>query len=167
LLSSNFYWLSTRPAELQWKKTVYFDDPPPKDLTYSASIYTPASRYDDLTQLNRLPRIQIVATASITPGEQGPQVHVALRNPSAHLAFQVRLGIHCKGQEMEILPVLWEDNYMELMPGESREVSAQYLTAGVLNGSTELSVSGWNMDPLNIPLPEPVTGAVQAHGRAD
>jgi exo-1,4-beta-D-glucosaminidase len=166
LLSSNFYWLSTRPAELQWKKTVYFDDPPPKDLTYSASIYTPASPYDDLTQLNRLPRIQIVATASITPGEQGPQVHVALRNPSAHLAFQVRLGIHCKGQEMEILPVLWEDNYMELMPGESREVSAQYLTSGVLNGSPELSVSGWNIEPLNIPLAEPGMGAAQAQGRA-
>jgi exo-1,4-beta-D-glucosaminidase len=166
LLSSNFYWLSTRPAELQWKKTVYFDDPPPKDLTYSTSIYTPASPYDDLTQLNHLPHVRIVATASITPGEQGPQVHVALRNPSAHLAFQVRLGIHCKGQEMEILPVLWEDNYIQLMPGESREVSAQYLTSGVLNGNPELTVSGWNIDPLDIPLAEPGMGATQAHGRA-
>jgi exo-1,4-beta-D-glucosaminidase len=166
LLSSNFYWLSNRPAELQWGKTLYFDDPPPKDLTYSTSIYTPASPYDDLTQLNHLPRVQIVATASITPGEQGPLVHVALRNPSSHLAFQVRLGIHSQGQEMEILPVLWEDNYMELMPGESREVSAQYLTAGVLNGSPELSVSGWNVDPLTISLAEPGMGAAQAHGRA-
>ena len=166
LLSSNFYWLSNRPAELQWGKTLYFDDPPPKDLTYSTSIYTPASPYDDLTQLNHLPRVQIVATASITPGEQGPLVHVALLNPSSHLAFQVRLGIHSQGQEMEILPVLWEDNYMELMPGESREVSAQYLTAGVLNGSPELSVSGWNVDPLTISLAEPGMGAAQAHGRA-
>jgi len=166
LLSSNFYWLSNRPAELQWGKTLYFDDPPPKDLTYSTSIYTPASPYDDLTQLNHLPRVQIVATASITPGEQGPLVHVALLNPSSHLAFQVRLGIHSHGQEMEILPVLWEDNYMELMPGESREVSAQYLTAGVLNGSPELSVSGWNVDPLTISLAEPGMGAAQAHGRA-
>jgi exo-1,4-beta-D-glucosaminidase len=166
LLSSNFYWLSTRPAELQWNKTVYFDDPPPKDLTYSTSIYTPASPYDDLTQLNHLPHVRIVATASIRPGEQGPEVHVALRNPSAHLAFQVRLGIHCQGQEMEILPVLWEDNYLELMPGESREVSAQYLTSDVLNGNPELTVSGWNIDPLNIPLAEAGMGAAQAHGRA-
>jgi exo-1,4-beta-D-glucosaminidase len=164
LLSSNFYWLSSRPAEIQWKKTVYFDNPPPKDLTYSASIYTPASPYDDLTQLNRLARVRIAATATVVQGEPGPQVHVTLRNPSDHLAFQVRLGIHSKGQEMEILPVLWEDNYIELLPGESREVSAQYLSPGALNGSPELTVSGWNIEPVTIPLAGPSLVAPQAHG---
>jgi exo-1,4-beta-D-glucosaminidase len=161
LLSSNFYWLSSRPAEIQWKKTVYFDDPPPKDLTYSTSIYTPASAYDDLTQLNHLPRVRIAATAAVALAEQGPQVDVALRNPSDHLAFQVRLGIHSKGQDMEILPVLWEDNYFELLPGESREVSAQYLAPSALNGSPELTVSGWNIEPLTIPLTGQASGAPQ------
>lgn len=164
LLSSNFYWLSNRPAEIQWKKTAYFDDPPPKDLTYSTSIYTPASPYDDLTQLNRLARVRIAATAAVAQGEQGPQVHVTLRNPSDHLAFQIQLGIHNKGQEMEILPVLWEDNYIELLPGASRELSAQYLSPGALNGSPELTVSGWNIEPLTIPLTGQAAGAPQAHG---
>jgi len=164
LLSSNFYWLSNRPAEIQWKKTAYFDDPPPKDLTYSTSIYTPASPYDDLTQLNRLARVRIAATAAVAQGEQGPQVHVTLRNPSNHLAFQVRLGIHSKGQDLEILPVLWEDNYIELLPGESREVSAQYLSPGALNGSPELTVSGWNIEPLTIPLTGQASGAPQTRG---
>jgi exo-1,4-beta-D-glucosaminidase len=152
LLSSNFYSLSSRPAEIQWKKTVYFDDPPPADLTYSTSIYTPALPYDDLSQLNRLARIRIEAAATTTQAAQGPQVHVTLRNPSEHLAFQIRLGIRISGQEAEILPVLWEDNYIELMPGESREVSAQYLSPGALDDSPELTVSGWNFEPLTIPL---------------
>ena len=164
LLSSNFYWLSSHPAEIQWKKTSYFDDPPPKDLTYSSSIYTPASPYDDLTQLNRLARVRIAATASVAQGEQGPQVHVTLRNPSDHLAFQVRLGIHSRGQEMEVLPVLWEDNYIELLPGESREVSAQYLSSGALNGSAELIVSGWNIELLTIPLTGQASSATQVRG---
>lgn len=159
LLSSNFYWLSNRPAEIQWKKTAYFDDPPPKDLTYSTSIYTPASPYDDLTQLNHLPRVQIMARAAITQGHQGPQVHVTLRNPSDHLAFQLRLAIHERGTDDEILPVLWDDNYVELMPGESRAISAEYLSQHAL-GNTELTISGWNIDPVTSPLtaPGPVAG---------
>jgi len=164
LLSSNFYWPSSHPAEIQWKKTAYFDDPPPKDLTFSTSIYTPASPYDDLTQLNRLARVRIAATTAVAKGEQGPQVHVSLRNPSDHLAFQVRLGIHSKGQDMEILPVLWDDNYFELLPGESRQISAQYLSPSALNGSPELTVSGWNIEPLTIPLTGLASGAPQAGG---
>jgi exo-1,4-beta-D-glucosaminidase len=162
LLSSNFYWLSSRPAEIQWKKTVYFDDPPPADLTYLTSIYTPASPYDDFTELNRLVRVRINAIATITQTEQGSLVHVSLRNPSDHLAFQVRLGIHSKGQDAEILPVLWEDNYIELLPGESREVSAEYLSRGALSGNPELTVSGWNIEPLTVSLSEASTVAPQA-----
>jgi exo-1,4-beta-D-glucosaminidase len=166
LLSSNFYWLANHPAELQWNKTAYFDDPPPKDLTYSTSIYTPAAPYDDLTQLNQLARVRIVATAAVAPGEQGPRVQVTLRNPSDHLAFQVRLGIRNKGQNVEILPVLWEDNYIELMPGELREISAQYLTSNSLTGSPELFVSGWNIEPLIFPLTDPGTASQPAHAGA-
>jgi exo-1,4-beta-D-glucosaminidase len=164
LLSSNFYWLSTRPAKIQWEKTAYFDDPPPKDPTYSTSIYTPASPYDDLTQLNRLARVRIAATATVTLAEQGTVVNVTVRNPSDHLAFQVRLGIHSKGQDTEILPVLWGDNYIELLPGESRDVSAQYLSPGALNHSSELIVSGWNIEPLTIPLAGPSSVVPQAPG---
>jgi len=50
------------------------------------------------------------------------------------------------------LPVLWQDNYIELMPGESREITAQFLTAGALKGDPELTIAGWNITPKTIPL---------------
>jgi exo-1,4-beta-D-glucosaminidase len=167
VLSSNFYWLSSRHAEIQWKKTVYFDDPLPPDTTYSTSIYTPASPYDDLTQLNRLPRVRIEANATVVEGFQGPSVHVTVHNPSAHLAFQVHLGIRNKGQVAEILPVLWEDNYLELMPGELREVSAQFLSPSALNGGPELAISGWNIEPVAIAISGVASSASQSHGGAN
>ena len=167
LLSSNFYWLSTHPATIQWKKTVYFDDPLPPDPTYSTSIYTPASPYDDLTELNRLPRVRVTATAAVAQGDQGPVVHVTVRNPSDHLAFRVHLGIRNQGQAAEILPVLWDDNYIELMPGESREISAKFLSPGVLNGSPELAVSGWNIEPAAIAISGAASLAPQSHGGAN
>ena len=78
---------------------------------------------------------------------------VKLANPSDHLAFQIRLAIQGKNDEAEILPVLWDDNYIELMPGESREITAQFLAPDSLNGDSQLSVTGWNIEPGLIPAP--------------
>ena len=99
-----------------------------------------------------MPRVQLVATADIESAGQPLRVRVKLQNPSAHLAFQVRLGIREDGAAMEILPVLWDDNYVELLPGESREFTAQYLSPDAMKGNPELTVAGWNIEPLIVPL---------------
>ena len=164
LLSSNFYWLASHPAQIEWKKTVYFDDPVPGDTTYSTSIYTPASRYDDFTELSRLPHARVTATASAGAGDHGLVMRVSVKNPSDHLAFQVRLAIRQKGSDAEILPVLWEDNYFELLPGEAREISAEYLSPDAFKGNSELTVSGWNIDSVTIPLAAPAITAPATHG---
>jgi len=167
LLSSNFYWLPSKPANIEYSKTLYFGNPaPPVDLTQESAIYTPASPYDDFTALEKLPRVRLAATTVMESGEQSPQVRVKLLNPSTNLAFQVRLGIRNHGDSMEILPVLWDDNYIELLPGESREISARYLASDALERSPELTVAGWNIEPLTLPListgpkpPQPSGGA--------
>jgi exo-1,4-beta-D-glucosaminidase len=154
LRSSNFYWLSTKPANIEYSKTLYSGNPASAvDLTRESAIFTPASPYDDFTALQTLPRVRLAASASIDGAAQPPRVRVKLQNPSDHLAFQVRLGIRNHGDPIEILPVLWEDNYLELMPGESREINVQYLTPGALNGNPELTVAGWNVEPLAVTLP--------------
>ena len=147
LISSNFYWLPRKAANIQWSKTEYFDGD-----TSGSSIYTPAAPYDDLTALNQLPKVRLDAVAKIERGEAGTRVRVVLKNPSEHLAFQVHLGIRHKNETAEILPVLWDDNYFELMPGESREISARYLSAATLDGSPELIVDGWNIERVALPL---------------
>jgi exo-1,4-beta-D-glucosaminidase len=167
LISSNFYWLASRPAQIEWKKTVYFDDPPPADTTYESSIYTPATRYDDLTQLTRLPRARVTATASADAGNHGPVVRVNVKDPSDRLAFQIRLAIHQKGSDDEILPVLWEDNYFELLPGEGRDISAEYLSPDALKGNPELTISGWNIDSVTIPFTTSAVTATTPHGGAN
>jgi exo-1,4-beta-D-glucosaminidase len=152
-LSSNFYWLPAKPARIDYSRTVYFGNPkPPINFSEESAIYTPASPYDDFTALKKLPRVQLVATADIESAGQPLRVRVKLQNPSAHLAFQVRLGIREDGAAMEILPVLWDDNYVELLPGESREFTAQYLSPDAMKGNPELTVAGWNIEPLIVPL---------------
>ncbi len=156
LVSSNFYWLSSKPAKIEWAKTVYFDDPP---TTNSASIYTPAAPYDDLKALAQLPRVRVTAAATVEHEHGGPRVRVKITNPSSHLAFQICLGIRQKNQSADILPVLWEDNYFELMPGESREITARYLMPDALQGDPELFIGGWNIEPASVPLRDASTSA--------
>jgi len=42
--------------------------------------------------------------------------------------------------------LLWEDNYLTLLLGESRTLTARYLGKGALKKSGELVVDGWNIE---------------------
>ena len=63
------------------------------------------------------------------------------------MAFQIHLGIGKSGSYDEILPVLWDDNYFSLLPGESRTVTARYPDAN-LPSAAVLRVDGWNLQPI-------------------
>ncbi len=138
-LSSNFYWLPAKMAVIDWAKT-------------PDSAFTPVKTFEDLTALNRLPTVKLQAAANRKKNALYDEVRVNLHNPSKSLAFQVHLGIRNPGEEEETLPVLWEDNYVTLMPGESRILTARYLRKGMLKNPAELVVTGWNVDPSEIAI---------------
>ncbi len=152
LLSSNFYWLSAQRNQYDWAKTTY--------------QFTPVTKYIDLTALQTLPKTNLDVVGSIMPSPDGPVAHVQIKNPSNKLALQVRLAIRKTGQDGEILPVFWEDNYISLLPGETRELTAQYLPAAAVFGGVEIRVTGWNIDPAVVPLKEGrgMPGAAPAGG---
>lgn len=141
VLSSNFYWLPGKPSTYDWDL----------ERTNEHAYYTSVAVYEDLTMLNHLPRVRLEASATLEQNERGDALRVQLHNPGYALAFQVRLGIHEEKREDEILPVFWQDNYLSLMPDESRVVVAHY-SAHKLEGHPQLEVDGWNIDPLTIPL---------------
>jgi exo-1,4-beta-D-glucosaminidase len=138
-ISNNFYWISTKKTVYDWSKTTY--------------RYTPMLTYEDFNALQALERAEnIDATATLENSEEGPAVRVKISNHGDHLAFQLHLGIARRDEDAEILPVLWEDNYFALLPGESREVHAQFLSPDALNAGTELRIDGWNVASQKILL---------------
>jgi exo-1,4-beta-D-glucosaminidase len=68
---------------------------------------------------------------------------VAVENPSQSLALFVRLKLSHAGEE--ILPVLWEDNYISLLPGEKRELRASYRASQLKGAKPLVEASGWNL----------------------
>lgn len=128
-ISSNFYWLSTRPDVLADTSTWYM---------------TPVKSYADYTALRTMRSQSVQASARFTSHAGVGEARVTLRNPGRSVAFFVRLQVTGKGGE-EALPVEWEDNYVSLLPGESRVLTARYRVRDLGGGAPGLVVSGWNV----------------------
>jgi exo-1,4-beta-D-glucosaminidase len=132
LVGSNFYWLSTKPETLDWAKSNWYT--------------TPTASYADFTALSQLPKVKLkVSERSERKGEE-EVTRVTIENPSKSLAFFVRLKVDKGAKGEEILPVVWEDNYISLMPGEKREITATYHASELGAAKPAVEVSGWNVD---------------------
>ena len=128
-ISTSFYWLSTRPDVLADSSTWY---------------NTGVKSYADYTALRGMPTATVNAAARFTSSNGTGQARVTLKNPGKSIAFFMRLQITGRGDE-EALPVLWEDNYVSLLPGESRTISATYHVRGLGGSPPRLVVTGWNV----------------------
>lgn len=133
-LSRNFYWLSTRPDVLDYENNLWF--------------VTPTGQFADFTALDDLPDVELEVAAAVGAG--GDEVTVSLGNPSGSLAFFVELRV-VGADGSSILPVLWDDNYVSILPGEGRELTARFPGGADLSGA-RLVVKGWNVGAIELKL---------------
>jgi exo-1,4-beta-D-glucosaminidase len=129
LVGSNFYWLSSKPETLDWEKSNWYT--------------TPTASYADYTALSQLSKVKLNVTSHNERKGADAITHVTVENPSKSLAFFIRLKVNKAGKE--VLPVLWEDNYFSLLPGEKRELSATYRASQLGTAKPAVEVSGWNV----------------------
>jgi exo-1,4-beta-D-glucosaminidase len=132
LVGSNFYWLSTKPETLDWAKSNWW--------------MTPTTSYADFTAISQLPKVKLKVTDRTEHKGEEAITHVTIENPSKSLAFFARLKIDKGVKGEEILPVVWEDNYISLLPGEKREVTATYRATELGAAKAAVQVSGWNVE---------------------
>jgi len=138
IVSSNFYWLSTTDDVLDKTKTKWY--------------YTPVSSYADMTQLEQLPAVKLAVSGRTSRRGGEETARVAISNPSQSLAFFVHLQIKQGSSERDVLPVIWQDNYISLLPGERRELTASYKVRDLGNAAAFLKVEAWNSAPVKISL---------------
>ncbi|HVN56741.1 MAG TPA: glycoside hydrolase family 2 TIM barrel-domain containing protein [Bacteroidales bacterium] len=117
-LSSNFYWLSDKGDDKA-----------------------------DFTTLATLPRVQLnysISQAGSTGGKASLILEV--ENKSTSLAFFVNPELICKTSRDLVRPVLWDDNYFSLLPGEKRKVNVSYFIRDLNGDDPILKISGWNVE---------------------
>ncbi|MGA9121321.1 MAG: sugar-binding domain-containing protein [Bacteroidota bacterium] len=133
-VSTNFYALSTQPDELV-----------AVDTSAESWYLTPIKQYANLTALNTLPKVTILErhTTSASGGEG--TMTIFLENRDRGLAFQVELML-LKGKDGDpVVPVFLDDNYISLLPGEQRVVTARYALKDLDGQPPVLRTTGWNL----------------------
>jgi len=123
---------------LEWKKSTWY--------------YTPASSYADMTGLQELASVKLVLSANAIRRGGNETAQVTVSNPSSSLAFFIHLQIKKGRSDEDVLPVVWQDNYFTLMPGEKRDVTATYNVLDLGTASPVLAVEGWNSPRLLKPI---------------
>ena len=96
-------------------------------------------------RINSLAPGELAIRSSISQEGKEKVVHAFVENPSSSLAFMVHLRVAKSEGDEDVVPIFWDDNYVSLMPGEKRELSARF-DSGKNNGDgLVLAVDGWNV----------------------
>jgi exo-1,4-beta-D-glucosaminidase len=133
--SINWYWLSAKKDELNWKKSTWY--------------YTPQSAFADYSALGNMPKAIVSLSHTSAKTKNSASHKITITNTGKTVAFFVHVrALKEKGGE-DILPVIFEDNYITLAPGESRTIDCNYENKDAGNGTPYISVSGWNIDAAN------------------
>ena len=138
IISSNFYWLSTVKEVFNWEKSYFWT--------------TPMISYPDYTALQSLPEVKLEITGKIDTEKAEGQVSITVSNPSDKLAFGVNVMLANNDNGKEIIPVLWDDNYFALLPGEKKELTATYTGGKLKDKNPVITVAGWNVRTNKVSL---------------
>jgi exo-1,4-beta-D-glucosaminidase len=108
---NQIYWLTTGKETFDWDKT-YF-------------VNSPNKTFGSLKGLRTMPKADV--EKSISYKDEGDQtvVTVELKNKSNKIAFFIEMQVNNKDKNESILPVFWNDNYVTLLPNETRVYTAK------------------------------------------
>ena len=112
----------------------------------STNFYWQSLVEDDFTGLKELPTAMVgVGAVSRVVGDRS-MVTLTLRNEGAAVALMTHLQLHRKTSGKRVLPVFYSDNYLSLVPGESRVVTVEFATKDLQGERALIEVDGFNVD---------------------
>ena len=115
----------------------------------SENFYWHSAKPEELQALNQLPPVKLGETVRFTRAGDEVTARVSLANPGANVALMTHLVLRDAATGKRILPVYYSDNYVSLLPGEKREITAT-CAAKDATANMKVSLEGWNVsaDPL-------------------
>ncbi|WP_341225134.1 glycoside hydrolase family 2 protein [uncultured Arcticibacterium sp.] len=131
-IADNFYWLATQTDQMDWEQKFWF--------------YTPQKQYADFSALNNLPNAKIDVSQEVSSTSEEYEVTLTLSNSSNKIAFFIEAELIDADSEEAITPVFWSDNYISLLPKESKTISVKCYKKDAGNKEPKVKVKGYNVD---------------------
>ena len=157
-------------GSLKWEKTATVDSPEdsvqtpikmeyPQGLTpthfirlkltrgsqaISENFYLHGVQEDNFKAIRDLPKVKLEASTKVERQGAKWMLTTELRNPSAQPALMVRLKAVREKSGDRILPAIYSDNYVALMPGERRTIGTELAQADTRGERPRIVVEGFN-----------------------
>jgi exo-1,4-beta-D-glucosaminidase len=137
VIADNFYWLSGKPDVYDWEKTEWY--------------YTPLKSSADFKQLNYLVPAEVDVLEKHSKEGDGWLLETTVTNKSNRIAFFMNITLKDANQRT-IFPVFWDDNYVSLLPGETRTLRCKVPASLSIGEGCTFNLSGWNIREQQIPI---------------
>ena len=131
LVDANFYCLSTKPETLDEANGTWY--------------VTPIKDFADLTALNNLKPVTIKVKDKTSKDGPMTRVTIELENPSDDLALMVEIRVVRDTSGEVVLPIYLDDNYITLLPKETRKISGVFSTEDLGGELPVVKIRGWNV----------------------
>jgi len=131
-ISGNFYWLSVKQDSLDERRANWYS--------------TSNKAFADFTPLKNLPLTAIKAEHQFKKSGKEYSLSVTVSNPTDKIAFFIELQVVKNASRQSVLPIFWDDNYISLLPGEQRIITAHFSQEDLGNEKPIFQFRGWNIE---------------------
>ena len=100
----------------------------------------------DLKSLLDLPKVRLVSGTKVSREKDKWILTTVLANHSTSPAFNIRLKVVGNKSGKRILPVMYEDNYFALLPGEQKTVNMELQNADTRGEQPAVAIEGFNLE---------------------
>jgi hypothetical protein len=111
----------------------------------SDNFYWMGGTSTDYRKLNRLEEAQIKTTVRTAVDGDEERVKVVLENAGNTAAIELKLTLLEADGKTRVLPAYYSDNYVSLLPGETKEIVVECPKAAA-TGGVSVGFRGWNLE---------------------
>ncbi|MFJ5035950.1 discoidin domain-containing protein [Streptomyces sp. NPDC088560] len=117
----------------------------------SRNTYWRCRTPEALRALDQVPQARLSASLSqVSRAGDRREATATVRNRGSMVAVMVRLSLLDAYDSGRVLPTLYDDNYLWLLPGEMRRITLSWPASALASGRPKLRVEGYNTPPVMV-----------------
>jgi hypothetical protein len=147
-LTADAFTLDLAPALSKGVVLVALDVTSASGEILSRNVYWQGRDEASYRALDTMPAIRLAATAASRADGADRVTTVDLTNKGAAAALATKLTLF-GSDGVQVLPALFTDNYVSLLPGETRRIEVRY-PATAAKGAVTVKLRGWNVAPTAV-----------------